>query len=112
MQLNTLNEPADMFFNLTESPWIRAGRQYFVRVCRFTVSHTSCTKTVPHLRQDLWSHTNNGTAIRNFTAYSVPPHGVVALLLRDAGNEPPGTYPPCARPQEWCMSENGTLIGQ
>ncbi|KAJ8474526.1 hypothetical protein ONZ45_g15919 [Pleurotus djamor] len=31
MLLNTLNEPADMFFNLTESPWIRAGRQYSVR---------------------------------------------------------------------------------
>lgn len=32
MQLNTLDEPADMFFRLTESPWIRAGRQYTVRV--------------------------------------------------------------------------------
>jgi hypothetical protein len=32
MLLNTLDEPSDMVFNLTESPWIRAGRQYSVRV--------------------------------------------------------------------------------
>ncbi|CCM00618.1 uncharacterized protein FIBRA_02654 [Fibroporia radiculosa] len=87
MLLNTLDEPADMFFNLTESPWIRAGRQYSVR--------------------DLWTHTDNGTAARNFTAHEVPPHGVVALLLQDAGDEPIGIYPPCARTW-WCMSENGT----
>lgn len=31
-QLNTLGEPADLAFNLTESPWLRAGRQYSVRV--------------------------------------------------------------------------------
>lgn len=31
-QINTLSEPANMFFNLTESPWIRAGIQYSVRV--------------------------------------------------------------------------------
>ncbi|KIK54073.1 glycoside hydrolase family 27 protein [Collybiopsis luxurians FD-317 M1] len=87
MLLNTLNEPADMFFNLTESPWIRAGRQYSVR--------------------DLWSHTNNGTAVRNFTATNVPAHGVVALLLKDAGDEPAGIFPPCA---VWdnCAYENGT----
>ncbi|KAI6047008.1 hypothetical protein EDC04DRAFT_2626125 [Pisolithus marmoratus] len=42
MLINTLNELATMFFNLTESPWIRAGRQYSVR--------------------DLWAHTDNGTA--------------------------------------------------
>ncbi|KAI8969765.1 glycoside hydrolase family 27 protein [Trametes punicea] len=88
MLINTLDEPADMFFNLTESPWIRAGRQYSVR--------------------DLWTHTDNGTAIRNFTAHAVPPHGVVALLLKDAGDEPPNSGPPCARP-EWCISQNGTL---
>lgn len=33
LQINDLDEPADMFFSLTESPWIRAGRQYSVRVC-------------------------------------------------------------------------------
>lgn len=60
-------------------------------------------------RQDLWTHTENGTAIRNFTAYAVPPHGVVALLLKDAGDEPEDAGPPCARPL-WCMSENGTMI--
>ena len=31
-QLNTLDEPADLTFNLTESPWLRAGRKYSVRV--------------------------------------------------------------------------------
>lgn len=86
MLLNVLNEPADLFFSLTESPWIRAGRQYAVR--------------------DLWSHTDNGTAVRNLTVHNVPPHGVVALLLKDAGDEPSGTQPPCARP-EWCMDEDG-----
>ncbi|KAJ3981006.1 glycoside hydrolase [Lentinula detonsa] len=87
MLLNTLNETSDMFFNLTESPWIRAGRQYSVR--------------------DLWTHTDNGTAVRNFTAANVPPHGVVALLLEDAGDEPAGIFPPCA---VWfnCAYENGT----
>ncbi|CAL1699793.1 unnamed protein product [Somion occarium] len=89
MLLNTLDEPADMFFNLTESPWIRAGRKYSVR--------------------DLWSHSENGTAIRNFTAQGVPAHGVIALLLRDAGDEPEALEPPCVRP-EWCMDQNGTLI--
>ncbi|KAI0822885.1 glycoside hydrolase family 27 protein [Trametes gibbosa] len=88
MLINTLDEPADMFFSLTESPWIRAGRQYAVR--------------------DLWTHTDNGTAVRNFTARAVPAHGVVALLLKDAGDEPVGSGPPCARP-EWCINKNGTL---
>ncbi|KAK7044907.1 alpha-galactosidase [Favolaschia claudopus] len=90
MLLNTLNEPSTMFFNLTESPWIRAGRQYSVR--------------------DLWSHTNNGTAVRNITAHDVPPHGVVALLLKDAGNEPSGIDPPCS---VWfqCTDKNGTHVG-
>jgi len=32
LQLNTLDEAATMTFNLTESPWINAGRQYSVRV--------------------------------------------------------------------------------
>ncbi|KAF8626075.1 hypothetical protein AX14_011512 [Amanita brunnescens Koide BX004] len=78
-----------MFFNLTESPWIHAGRQYSVR--------------------DLWTHTDNGTAVRNFTAHSVPPHGVVALLLKDAGDEPVGIYPPCAILSQ-CTDQNGTSI--
>ncbi|KAF9448138.1 glycoside hydrolase family 27 protein [Macrolepiota fuliginosa MF-IS2] len=91
MLINVLDQPADMFFSLTESPWIRAGRQYSVR--------------------DLWSHTNNGTAVRNMTIHNVPPHGVAALLLKDAGDEPAGIQPPCARP-EWCMDQNGTRIDQ
>lgn len=85
MLLNVLDRPADLWFRLTESPWIRAGRQYSVR--------------------DLWTHTDNGTAVRNFTARAVPPHGVVALLLKDAGDEPEGTMPPCAV-EEWCMGEH------
>ncbi|KAJ7269547.1 glycoside hydrolase superfamily, partial [Mycena rebaudengoi] len=90
MLLNTLNEPSTMTFNLTESPWIRAGRQYAVR--------------------DLWTHTNNGTAVRTFTAHSVPAHGVVALLLKDAGNEPDGLFPACS---VWwqCIDKNGTHVG-
>ncbi|TFY53425.1 hypothetical protein EVJ58_g9460 [Rhodofomes roseus] len=36
MLLNTLDEPADLTFNLTESPWIKAGRQYSVRVSSLT----------------------------------------------------------------------------
>ncbi|KAH9936696.1 glycoside hydrolase superfamily [Amylocystis lapponica] len=89
MLLNTLDDPATMFFNLTESPWIRAGRQYAVR--------------------DLWTHTDNGTAVRNFTATDVPAHGVVALLLQDAGNEPEGIYPQCS---VWyaCADQNGTYV--
>ncbi|KAF7374262.1 Alpha-galactosidase [Mycena sanguinolenta] len=90
MLLNTLDEPSDMTFNLTESPWIRAGRQYSVR--------------------DLWSHTDNGTAVRNITVKAVPPHGVVALLLRDAGDEPEGTMPECGVP-DWCIHKNGTFAG-
>ncbi|KAJ7716975.1 glycoside hydrolase family 27 protein [Mycena maculata] len=89
MLLNVLDEPADMFFNLTESPWIRAGRQYFVR--------------------DLWSHTDNGTAVRNVSVPGVPAHGVVALLLRDAGDEPEGIQPRCAV-AEWCIDKNGTFV--
>ncbi|EJD00169.1 glycoside hydrolase [Fomitiporia mediterranea MF3/22] len=90
MLLNTLDQPTDMYFNLTESPWIRAGRQYSVR--------------------DLWSHTDNGTAVRNFTATDVPAHGVVALLLKDAGDEPPGLEPKC---EVWiqCTDQNGTRVG-
>jgi len=87
MLLNTLDTPASMSFSLTESPWIRAGRQYAVR--------------------DLWAHTDNGTAVRGFTARDVPPHGVVALLLTDDGDEPEGINPPCAV-LEWCIAENGT----
>ncbi|KAJ3508287.1 hypothetical protein NLJ89_g5844 [Agrocybe chaxingu] len=89
MLLNVLDAPADLSFTLVESPWMRAGRQYSVR--------------------DLWTHTDNGTAVRNFTARAVPPHGVVALLMRDAGDEPEGTMPPCAI-EEWCMGEDGTKV--
>ncbi|KIM70699.1 glycoside hydrolase family 27 protein [Scleroderma citrinum Foug A] len=91
MLINTLDKPATMSFNLTESPWIRAGRQYSVR--------------------DLWTHTNNGTAVRSFTAHDVPPHGVIALLLQDAGDEPEGLWPPCAV-TEWCIRKTGVRVDQ
>ena len=61
--------------------------------------------------QDLWTHTDNGTIVRNITVHNVPAHGVVALLLRDVGDEPEGTEPLCARP-EWCADQNGTRIDQ
>ncbi|KAG6860890.1 hypothetical protein C0995_006329 [Termitomyces sp. Mi166 len=109
INLNVLDHPADMFFNLTESPWIRAGRQYHVRVCPLYILSVGTDLTLYTLAQDLWTHTDNGTAVRNFTAYEVPPHGVVALLLRDAGDEPAGLWPPCAR-FEWCMDQNGTRL--
>ncbi|KAJ7213259.1 glycoside hydrolase superfamily [Mycena rebaudengoi] len=67
MLLNTLDAPSTMSFNLVESPWIRAGRKYSVR--------------------DLWTHTDNGTAVKNLEVRDVPPHGVVALLLKDAGDD-------------------------
>lgn len=67
MLLNTLDTDQDMFFNLTESWAIRSGRLYNV--------------------YDMWTHTYNGTAMRNMTV-KLPPHGVSALLLTDAGPEP------------------------
>ncbi|KAI6022248.1 hypothetical protein BKA83DRAFT_4125996 [Pisolithus microcarpus] len=81
--------PATTLFNLTESPWIRVGVQYSVR--------------------DLWVHSDNGTAVRNFTAHDVPLHGVVALLLQDTRDEPEGSWPPCAV-AEWCISQSGVGI--
>jgi len=89
MLLNTLDQPANLTFNLTESPFIWAGHQYSVR--------------------DLWAHTDNGTAIRNFTANGTPPHGVVALLLKDAGDEPAGLFPCSIYVQ--CIDQNGTHVG-
>jgi alpha-galactosidase len=107
-----------MSFNLTESPWIRAGRQYAVRVGLslwplYTpeIDIDLCFFSSYSFSQDLWTHTDNGTAVRNFTAYAVPPHGVVALLLKDAGDEPKGTMPFCAR-EEWCIHKNGTRYGR
>ncbi|RPD75352.1 glycoside hydrolase family 27 protein [Lentinus tigrinus ALCF2SS1-7] len=88
MLINTFDAPATMFFNLTESPYIRAGRQYSVR--------------------DLWAHADVGVAVHNWTVPAVPSHGVVALLLQDAGDEPNGEGPPCARQANQCVSESGT----
>ncbi|KAK4109354.1 glycoside hydrolase family 27 protein [Canariomyces notabilis] len=74
MVLNTANARREMSFDLAESWAIRAGRAYNV--------------------YDMWSHTNNGTVVRNMTI-TLPPRGVTALLLTDAGPEPAG-LPPCA----------------
>lgn len=46
--LNPLEEPATLAFNLTESWLFRAGTEYKVR--------------------DMWTHTDNGTVIREFNA--------------------------------------------
>ena len=82
-----------MSFNLTESPWTRAGRKYSVRVRIITSQLTGSMLTVV---QDLWKHKNVGVATRSWTEPAVPAHGVVALLLKDAGNEPADTQPPCS----------------
>ncbi|KAG9197770.1 hypothetical protein G6514_001050 [Epicoccum nigrum] len=89
MLLNTLDTPQDMFFNLTESWAIRSGRLYDV--------------------YDMWTHTHNGTALRNVTV-RLPPHGVAALLLSDAGPEPEPSalgLPYCAIYWQ-CTWPNGT----
>jgi hypothetical protein len=39
MSINTLDVPARLAFNLTESPWIDGGRQYSVRVCNCAYSY-------------------------------------------------------------------------
>lgn len=89
MLLNTLDTPQDMFFNLTESWAIRSGRLYDV--------------------YDMWTHTNNGTAMRNLTV-TLPPHGVAALLLNDAGpeSEPSALGLPYCAIYWQCTWPNGT----
>ena len=90
MILNTESTPATMFFNLTESWAIRDGRQYAV--------------------YDMWSHTHNGTAIRNMTL-TLPERGVAALLLTDAGPEPSGLLPYCAvQHTDQCSFANGSRV--
>ncbi|SPO04604.1 related to Probable alpha-galactosidase B [Cephalotrichum gorgonifer] len=86
MVLNPSDEPQEMFFNLTESWAIRAGRAYNV--------------------YDLWSHTDNGTALRNISM-TLPAHGVSALLLNDVGPEPADYAPYCAGYWQ-CSYPNGT----
>jgi alpha-galactosidase len=89
MVLNSFDRPAEIFFNLTESWAIRAGRVYNV--------------------YDMWSHTDNGTALRNISL-TLPAHGVVALLLNDAGPEPEverSGLPYCAIYWQ-CTWQNGT----
>ncbi|KAK1763271.1 putative alpha-galactosidase B [Phialemonium atrogriseum] len=86
MVLNSLDTPQEMSFNLTESWAIRAGRVYSV--------------------YDMWSHTENGTVMRDMS-FTLPPHGVAALLLNDAGPEPAGMEPYCAGYWQ-CSFPNGT----
>ncbi|KXL44157.1 glycoside hydrolase family 27 protein [Acidomyces richmondensis BFW] len=75
MIINSQNTEQTMFFNLTESWAIRAGRQYSV--------------------YDMWTHTYEGVAVWNLT-FSLPPHGVRALLLNDAGPQPANLDGTCA----------------
>lgn len=86
MVLNTEDTPAQMFFNLTESWAIRAGRQYKV--------------------YDMWAHKHTGIAVRNMT-FTLPAHGVAALLLTDDGPEPKGLQPYCGFYYQ-CSYPNGT----
>ncbi|KIY73423.1 glycoside hydrolase family 27 protein [Cylindrobasidium torrendii FP15055 ss-10] len=94
MMINTLDEPADLSFSFSESPWARAGAKFAIR--------------------DLWTHTENGTYVRNFTAHAVPAHGVVALLAQDVGDEPEGIEPRCSFHEwwsdNWCIDQNGTHV--
>jgi alpha-galactosidase len=86
MVLNPSDAPRQMAFNLTESWAIRAGRVYSV--------------------YDMWAHTENGTAYRGME-FTLPPHGVAALLLNDAGPEPEVLEPYCAGYFQ-CSYPNGT----
>jgi alpha-galactosidase len=89
MILNTQGHSADIIFNLTESWAIRAGRAYNV--------------------YDMWSHTHNGTVLRNITI-NLPTHGVAALLFNDERPEPPPEeldLPYCAGWSQ-CSWSNGT----
>ncbi|KAF9016608.1 glycoside hydrolase family 27 protein [Hymenopellis radicata] len=90
MMINVHSRSTDLQFSFSESPWLRLGRQYAIR--------------------DLWTHTDNGTFVRGFTARAVPAHGVVALLLQDAGDEPAGLEPKCAFYEwwsaDWCYDHN------
>ncbi|KAH0346152.1 hypothetical protein KCU83_g7539, partial [Aureobasidium melanogenum] len=88
MILNTQESAQEMFFNLTESWAIRAGRQYTV--------------------YDMWQHKDIGIAIRNMTL-QLPAHGVAALLLVDVGPEPASLDGSCAVYYQ-CSSPNGTYI--
>ncbi|KAK3653084.1 hypothetical protein LTR22_011322 [Elasticomyces elasticus] len=88
MILNTQDSPQSMFFNLTESWAIRAGRQYSV--------------------YDMWEHKHTGVAVRNMTV-QLPAHGVAALLLNDDGPEPSSLNGSCAMYYQ-CSFPNGTYI--
>jgi len=72
MLLNPQNDTSTLCFNVTDSPWLAPARQYVVR--------------------DLWSHTDNCTVTGSTTTalgamgFSIPTHGVSALLFTDVGN--------------------------
>ncbi|KAK5111631.1 hypothetical protein LTR85_011809 [Meristemomyces frigidus] len=88
MILNSQDTNATMSFNLTESWAVRAGRQYSV--------------------YDMWKHRTTGIAVRNMT-FSLPAHGVAALLLKDDGPEPASLDDSCAFYYQ-CSWPNGTYI--
>lgn len=86
MILNSQDVEAQMSFNLTESWAIRAGRQYSV--------------------YDMWEHRTTGVAVRSMN-FTLPAHGVKALLLTDDGEEPEGLQPYCGFYYQ-CSFPNGT----
>ncbi|EME38419.1 glycoside hydrolase family 27 protein [Dothistroma septosporum NZE10] len=88
MVLNSQDQPATMSFNLTQSWALRAGRQYSV--------------------YDMWTQEQTGVAVRNMT-FELPPHGVRALLLNDAGPEPASLDGSCGLYYQ-CSWPNGTYI--
>lgn len=87
------------------------SRQAIFRQSRFLCCQYTFGLSFDVSSQDLWTHTDNGTSVREIYLHQVPAHGVVALLLKDAGNEPDGIWPPCQQ-IEWCMDQNGTRIDQ
>jgi len=87
MVLNTHDTPQEMSFNLTESWAVRAGRLYTV--------------------YDLWEHEEWPEPVYRNITMTLPPHGVSALLLNDAGPEPAGIEPYCAGYWQ-CSFPNGT----
>ena len=93
MILNSQDSPQRMFFNLTESWAIRAGRQYSV-YDMWEHKHTGVA--VRYVCQVLgWIKSLNNVPLRNMTVH-LPAHGVAALLLNDDGPEPAYLNGSCA----------------
>lgn len=93
MALNSQDVPAVMSFALTESPW--SAMLPFPEECDSAVVLLRRLRAgIQYRAHNLWTGEDT-TIVRNWNA-TVPAHGVVALLLKEAGNEPAGLSPPCA----------------